>query len=160
MTNNKLSLSTTPKWFFLILGIFLLIWSIISQVRGIEYSLIKHKHIDTIVSIQSIGTILYSAKHYSITIYSVTIRFIGIPVRRIFWDNIAGIIIFDLKKNTESMSVLFVPDYLDFSTVTSMTNEQIQNNKWKNSVLLTIPKVQLNMFSELVHQCGKELIMR
>ena len=160
MKENKKSLATSPKWFFLILGSLLLGWSVISQIRGIEYSLIKHKHIDTIVSIQSIGTILYSAKHYSITLYSVTVRFIGIPLKRIYWENIAGIIIFETNEDAEGVVALFVPDLLDFVTVASMPTEQLRNSNWKNSISLTIPRAQLKELSALAHQCGKELIMR
>lgn len=160
MKEMKKNLATSPKWHFLILGILLLGWSVLSQVRGVEYSLIKHKHIDTIVSIQSIGTILYSGKHYSITLRSVTVQFLGIPVKRIFWDNIAGVIIFESNEDTEKIAALFVPDFLDFPTVASMPTEQLRNSKWKNAISLTIPRAQRKELSELAHRCGKELIVR
>lgn len=160
MKKNKNTLSTSPNWFFLTLSVLLLIWSVISQVRGVEYDLIKHKHIDTVVSISSIGSILYASKHYSITLFSVTERFLGIPFKRIYWDNIAGVIVFEPIVDTNSISVLFVPDSLDYSTVTAMTREQLQNSKWKSSISLMIPNERLKELSELAHQCGKELIMR
>lgn len=160
MKQNKHRLSTMPKWFILIPSILILVWSLWSQINEVEYHLAKHKHIDTAASISSVLLIYYASFHYTISRYSVTMRFWGIPVKRIYWNRIAGVIVFDSIEDSNSITALLVHNSLDFSTVTRMTTEQLQHGKWKNSMSLTIPRERLNEFSNLVRLCGKELIMR
>ena len=157
---TKYPLSTQPKWHILIPSILVLIWCAVSILCGFEYHLVRHQLKDRLLLICSVLFLIEASFHYTVSSFAVSIRFLGIPVRRMFWDSIACVVIIEGNGDKDQIRALFVSSVLDPVTVASLTTEQIREGKWKNSISLTLAREQLHPLCTLAKQCGKEVIVR
>lgn len=160
MKKRNIVLTTSPRWSVLLLGVVITWWSVFSYCMDLESSYSKYKHLEPGMFIVGMVLIVVSGISYKISNISISIRFFGVTVKRIFWSNIGAVVILPIKKDNDKTCILFVPNYLDIGIISAMSTEDLQNSKWKNCVSITFPRDQLNDFSGLANQCGKEVIIR